>query len=639
MKKDLLRAVILVLVSAIVLLVILNLKVQWDITHQKFQVASEAMFEQVENLVESNAADLKEVRAQFSEDCLTRARIAAYVIQDRPELENDVTQLRALAKLLDVDELHLFTPAGEIYSGTHPEYFHYTFFSGEQMSFFQPMLEDRALEMCQEITPNTAEGKLMQYAAVWSSVGDKIVQIGMEPVRVQEIMEGRTLETIFSSMPTEISSDLFAIDPNSGLVVASTSVYPAGERMSDMEINPDQLTGAVTLSHTTIDGVRYCVAMCRTDDYILMRTTLSSELYEQIALNTIFLILNILLITLVAVAAVLLFIDRRVVRCLAGINRDLQKIGKGQLDQMHAKFAAPELEELCGYINDMLLTLRATGLKTSLALEHSKLPIGIFEYPTGFHQGFATSRVREILLMEDECHNQEQSLTQIAERISQLKENGQLEEDDVYKLTSPDGFRFVRLDELRYQNCHLVILVDVTAGWRQQEELREQRDRDEMTELYNRRGFYAEMELLMRHPDRLGLGAMVMLDADGLKAINDNYGHAQGDVYLKKIAQILKAIPDEHILSSRLGGDEFAAFLHGYTSKDELNMALQKLSVQNGCHVIRIAHCEQELRVQFSIGWARYPSDSEDYHALLHLADRRMYEHKRQRKEEMLSLP
>lgn len=61
------------------------------------------------------------------------------------------------------------------------KYFGLNFRSGEQMQFFLPMLSDRSLELCQDITPNTAEQKLMQYAAVWREDGEGIVQIGMTP--------------------------------------------------------------------------------------------------------------------------------------------------------------------------------------------------------------------------------------------------------------------------------------------------------------------------------------------------------------------------------------------------------------------------------------------------------------------------
>lgn len=123
-----------------------------------------------------------------------------------------------------------------------------------------------------------------------------------------------------------------------------------------------------------------------------------------------------------------------------------------------------------------------------------------------------------------------------------------------------------------------------------------------------------------------------MMDADGLKETNDTYGHDKGDLYLKKIADILQTFPKEHIVPARLGGDEFAAFFHGYGSKEALDEALTVLKEGDGASTISVGDGGQVLRVRYSAGWARYPGDSKDYHVLLHLADQRMYENKRRRK-------
>lgn len=106
--------------------------------------------------------------------------------------------MEKVANLLDVDEFHLFDPDGTLYGGSQPKYFGLNFRSGEQMQFFLPMLSDRSLELCQDITPNTAEQKLMQYAAVWREDGEGIVQIGMTPGRVLEAKKKNELSYIFS---------------------------------------------------------------------------------------------------------------------------------------------------------------------------------------------------------------------------------------------------------------------------------------------------------------------------------------------------------------------------------------------------------------------------------------------------------
>ena len=99
---------------------------------------------------------------------------------------------------MQVDEIHFFNTNGEIYAGTNPEYYGFNFDSGEQISFFKPMLSDYNMQLCQDITPNTAEDKMMQYAAVWQSDHSYIIQIGLVPDRYLQTIQGKDLASLFS---------------------------------------------------------------------------------------------------------------------------------------------------------------------------------------------------------------------------------------------------------------------------------------------------------------------------------------------------------------------------------------------------------------------------------------------------------
>ena len=79
------------------------------------------------------------------------------------------------------------------------------------MSFFAPMLQDKTLKLCQDIMPNTAEGKNMQYAAVWTEDGSRIVQIGMEPKRLQKLIQEKSLENVVSTFPFDFSGYLHVL--------------------------------------------------------------------------------------------------------------------------------------------------------------------------------------------------------------------------------------------------------------------------------------------------------------------------------------------------------------------------------------------------------------------------------------------
>ncbi len=124
---------------------------------------------------------------------------------------------------------------------------------------------------------------------------------------------------------------------------------------------------------------------------------------------------------------------------------------------------------------------------------------------------------------------------------------------------------------------------------------------------------------------------MIMIDADGLKRINDTYGHDKGDVYLCRIADTINTFEPKNSVAARQGGDEFVLFLYQY-EQDELTEAVKMLEfIQKHC----LAYLDEELRVklEFSFGYVMTQGEA-DYRELLKQADERMYENKRERKKQ-----
>src|SRR5260370_1951340 len=82
---------------------------------------------------------------------------------------------------------------------------------------------------------------------------------------------------------------------------------------------------------------------------------------------------------------------------------------------------------------------------------------------------------------------------------------------------------------------------------------------DEFTGLYNRRGFMAVAERQLKLGRRSGRGMLLfMMDIDGMKQINDSFGHFEGDCALKRMSDVLEETFRDSDVVARLGGDEFA---------------------------------------------------------------------------------
>ena len=154
---------------------------------------------------------------------------------------------------------------------------------------------------------------------------------------------------------------------------------------------------------------------------------------------------------------------------------------------------------------------------------------------------------------------------------------------------------------------------------------------DELTGLYNRRGFFTLADQQLRLANRLKTGIFLLYaDLDGLKHINDTYGHKEGDNALVETAAMLKKNYRESDITARIGGDEFVVVPVG-TSKDHVEVITERF--------IRIlsAHNAQEDRkyeLSISIGLGYYdPAEPVSLDELLMQADRMMYEEKRRKQK------
>lgn len=210
-----------------------------QINQNKKQVSQTTtiLLDQVCQIIDSNQARETVLVESLQEDYITRAMAVAYIIDSRPEMEENLEELLKIASMLKVDEIHLFHENGVIYGGTEPQYYGYSFDSGEQISYFKPMLTDKPMSMCQDLEANTAEGKQMMYAICWNEAGTKMIQVGIEPKRLMEELRVGSVQETMQNMPTYPGVTMAVADENTGEILGATTAQLVGKTLGEIGIN------------------------------------------------------------------------------------------------------------------------------------------------------------------------------------------------------------------------------------------------------------------------------------------------------------------------------------------------------------------------------------------------------------------
>lgn len=176
------------------------------------------------------------------------------------------------------------------------------------------------------------------------------------------------------------------------------------------------------------------------------------------------------------------------------------------------------------------------------------------------------------------------------------------------------------LENIRKQDTMKAVLVRMSQMWIY----------DELTGIYNRAGFrkYAA-GLMEKAAQRREAVDVLFVDIDGLKKVNDTYGHEEGDNYIKTIAHLLEQNSEEGALVTRYGGDEFVILLSGY-EEEEIREYIHRIDAE-----IRSAnqHSDKAYQMDASIGYYVETNAAEmNLEKIIEMADQNMYAVKKAKK-------
>ena len=372
----------------------------------------------------------------------------------------------------------------------------------------------------------------------------------------------------------------------------------------------------------------------------------------------------LILLTLILVVAVLvLTMMRRVLtRPIQSIAASLHKIEPGEAGQLvcpkgHEK---NDIGHLVDDINKLLVSARNTieqerqlrnrveGMEKHFRLIFERASAGIFLLDNSFHLKSSNRAFKKIAgTVEDERRENKNNIY-LPELFfdPNIVKNLLQEIIETNRQTACD----LRLDALvngeeRWLHCLFStvhndqgetmiegLVIDVTERTFQMERILFESEHDPLTQLFNRRAGEQLLKIMLVNARKNNEQLVLMLiDLDGFKEVNDNFGHDAGDMVLVEIANRMQASIRKEDILIRLGGDEFIiAFTVRNEGRDEIDLFVEKLQNRFGTQIN--LNGGRRITIGSSIGIAVFPHDGENIETLMANADSAMYQSKKKGK-------
>lgn len=630
MQKTFIKYVFVIMTSAIFLILIINVLLSKHTLENQQYNSFQAKIEQIIHTLDNNRRELDLLKRNLDEDYLIRARAAAYVVDRQEEVSMDVSKMQYLARLLNVDELHVIDENGIIVSASVSEYVGIDMADHEQTRPFLDLLdsEDEDAYLIQEPKPNAAAGIIRQYVGVARKGQKGVVQVGFEPKRQLEAQSRNTYDYMFSRFPTDVGEELFVVDSDTGETLGYSE---GGDGDSVAKYYPlDELLECELGAYKTgTDGEQRYVVSRRNEDVLICAAMPAEDLMKKLMENTVMTLIYLLFIEAAVILLLNYLVRSKVIDGIHRINEDLSAITNGNFDTTVSVSGNREFEELSKGINTMVTSIVSISNRISAIIEISGIPLAAFEYENGINHVFVTLGVGELLGISNKevaefCKNADE----FDQFIGSITENPIEGETDVYQINDD---KYVRIHMSESLEGKLGVITDVTADIMEKKRMRYENTHDQLTGLYKFQYFKEKAEKHLRELAEGEVCAVVMLDLDFFKGINDTFGHDVGDRYLQNFSAVMSAMPPEHFLTARRSGDEFCMMLFGCRNRFEIIRYMNHFYDTLRKNHVPLSETESRV-ISASAGFAWTSDTDTDISELLSHADEALYEVKRDTK-------
>jgi len=326
------------LIKPLVILIVLGVSIPSFIAYfQQRSMINKMMKEEAQSALselsqqqETSENAISLLKQASKKNYLRITRAVSFIIQQNPSILS-TENMTALAKTINVDELHVTDEKGVLLWGNVPGFFGFDFNTSDQTKPFIPMLNDKSLEIAQDPSERGVDKVLFQYISVPRRDKAGIVQIGVAPTELQTLIESSDINKLISTI--KIGENGFGVIVDKDFnIVAHPDTSLIKKNISEIGIESSKITGEKGDFKFKNAGSRYLSYYQMKNDYYVLSNVKISDYTAPLTGLLLMIILSVIGATVIMVFFTLRLTKRIIINPLTQINKRLDEISQGEGD-------------------------------------------------------------------------------------------------------------------------------------------------------------------------------------------------------------------------------------------------------------------------------------------------------------------
>lgn len=370
MKKMFVKHLCIYMLFAMAITIIAIFSFQTIVNKNDNTKLSREKLEAVKEKLVSNEKDAKDLATNLGQSSLAKARAFAYMVAQDPKIIETMESLKKFCELLMVDELHVIDENGILQYGTVESFHGFNFADGEQTKPFLEILDDPTLEIIQEPQPNAAAGTLFQYIGVPRLDKPGLIQVGVRPEVLEELLKNTTIEKVLQTFDFGNTGYIFAIDLNTKNILAHPDSSLIGKSASEVGFSESVLSGKEGIA--VVNGIKGYYVSEVYNDMVIGTMMPEKEYYSVRTSQTLVVSSSMFVIFLILLFLINNLVNQKIVKGVHNFVDALKKITSGNLDIVIKENRNPEFALLSKNINLMVISIKENLQKNETLLEQQK---------------------------------------------------------------------------------------------------------------------------------------------------------------------------------------------------------------------------------------------------------------------------